>query len=351
MVPLTGIAISSVVIFGLGGFIAASYSGPRNEFLSLWDVEELLWNILICLVYVPGTWLSYIWQTHAFSSMLMTLNRNGLLHKRRNISDKIRELVVDRKINKWIWVFPAGLTALAIWAWASAPECPGSSWCYEKSITWISTEKWYPWFPYGLVIFGDAYMVAWIIVRQFAIWGVFSSLFISHKLEPQLYHEDGRNGLKCLRNFLVGSTAIAVFQALWVFLITFWPGFFGQPIMLIQVSLGSTIAYFVSVPFFLLPPLLLIHRALVQSKEEHLGKIGKQIRAQLKYSTPKKISESKNLLEALKLRWEMVESEQRTLPFRQAVVVFSLLAIIGFLINTAVPITLTIIDIFFTQRP
>ncbi len=337
--------LSSFGFLVIGGIVSTFYEGPVDDYLSLWDYRELLWNTLISWLYNPLTWLAYAWQPWAAANVLRTLNANGILKEDPQPRRRHANLLVNPVFNTIILVVALIAAGLAAWVWwSSGPGCPAGPWCYGKSKRWLTEHLWYLLLVWSPLVYVNIYMIVWLIARQLIIWVIFIRLFQTHELEPQLYHKDGRNGLASMGQFIIGSTAIAVFQAFWVSMLTLWPAFFGSMVTISNALLIIDLVYIVYVPFFLLPTLLLVRRALVRSKEQHLHEIGEQIRAELDKTDPTEIIKSKELVDALIKRQEMIVQEHRTLPFRNRGITFlGILAVLAFIINAAVAIN----DLFF----
>jgi hypothetical protein len=312
------VQIAYIILIALGIWISIYYQSQGRYFLSLLNPQELAWNIFIYIIVFPVLWLFYIWQPVGYLSSMHHLEKNAVLRYRRNrvTIDEIIRSSFENTNQKFISLLRFSITVLAFVIWLNQFLSPANPFVQGYNLVWININLaffWFVWMPLNFVAW---YLIAWLIIRQLTIIESFAELYRHFDVSLKLYHIDKCNGFAPVGDFAIRFAFLSVLLGIWVYVVISLPIFFGGHLNFKFDTFLLLAVYTLAVPIVLVPPVLRTHKAMADEKNKELELIAHKIQRVVGETSDNKILMSKNLLSELELRYQLLERELKTWPFR-----------------------------------
>jgi len=347
-VALIALAIYGFLWLALGSLISIYYTKKGTNFVSILDTRELPIAILVCAVY-SAIWTFYVWQPVAMNRVFDLFIEKDLIERQqvKYFQKYFTERVV-MPINKsshskliLICVLVAVITYTQLYdPVASDPLTLGLiKWWYVDYFYYIIV-----WLPSAFINF---YMVFWIIIRQIHLILKLRELYQNFKIQTKLFHPDGCNGFEQIGEFSIRSSLMCLIFGFWIFFFISYPVLIGQQINIKNYMGISLIMYTLIVPVTLISPIWSTRVIMDTSKRIYLENIAKKIRFLLLYQSIGEIHKNSAIVENITKRYNLIEREHHTWPFRRIVIARFLVAAIVPIIGS---ITTYLVDLMF-KRP
>lgn len=329
--------IGLVVLAVYGGFMVVggailSDNDPRRgkEFLSFLDVREFFVAFLLYCVFSPAVYMYFAWQPRHLNRVFDQLWENGVIIRSKSTTDLHTSRIRPSDYYIGFAIFLSALL-IGIGAWWNETNCPANPACFGYNMRWFHVQPWYRDLRNGL-LFIDIFLLVVILLRQIYIGSKFSYLFSEFEVKPKLFHPDRCNGLAPIGSFAIVNSSIALFVGLWLSFLTVYPAIGGREIRFDLFTGSFFVAYIVAIPLLLLPPILPAHIYMEKSRNDTLEPLGKKIREKIQ-----ELDAKDEMLEVWERRYEILNKEHRTWPFRR-------LAISSFLITAGLPIIVQLLS-------
>lgn len=314
---LFALMLYGLVMIGGGSVISLFFTQRGIRFLAIFDSRELPIAVFAYLVTAPLVWLFYTWQPRGISGVFQQLYQNDVIGEIRSAS---YAQTVSKPINSfnrgYNLVVSLAAVAISLVIWLNAVYSPGNPFYLGDTTLWFLLSPLYFWMFWIPLVFVNVYILSWIVIRQVFATVTYTRLFRAFEIKPKLFHPDGCNGLASIGDYAIRSALLAVFLGFWLFVFTTYPMLFGQPINLKTDTILLLVAYIIAVPSLLLPPVWEAHNAMVEFKNKTLEGLAVQIRTMLSETSTNKTLSSKDLLQELERRYELLSREYHTWPFR-----------------------------------
>jgi hypothetical protein len=173
---------------------------------------------------------------------------------------------------------------------------------------------WILWVP--LVLLMPTYIVVWLIIRQAVAVRSFWELFTFFELTPKPFYPDGCNGVAAVGNYAMRTASAIIFLGFWLLWMISFPRLFGAPLNLSYATVVAVTAYPLAIPALLIPPVWGAHLAMTKAKARALETVATGIRPLLSETKTGRMAVSMTLVEQLERRYELMDREYRTWPFK-----------------------------------
>jgi hypothetical protein len=340
------IALMAFAIYGIlggGGGIAISvlYKRAGQQFLSILDSRELLVALFVFLVVVPIVWTFYVWQPSGILGVFHQLSQNGVIGETEQGMpfDRFMRQVVVTPFNRAGNVAAAALlTLIGLLFWlVTVPFSPFDPMRLGFPSVWWLINPFYFWVIWIPLVFVNLYMMIWVIIRQAIAVVGFTRLFRSFAVIPKPFHPDRCDGFACVGDYAMRSGLIAVLWGFWLSVMISFPVLFGQAMNLKYDTVLLFVLYVAAVPALLIPPAWEAHLAMAREKRKALEDVAVYIRELLSEAGIQQDAKLiASLLEALEKKYQLIDREYHTWPFRvSALKRFSAAALTPFLSTVA----------------
>ena len=340
---LLSLIIYLIFLVGQGWLISVQNQTKGLHFIGIFAPSETVFALFTYLVYSPLIWLFYSWQPRELLRIIPKLEANGvLILEDRNVEINIpidgplwRRLVMHIVVKNGLWteglIFLITLVGAFGYVWLFLP--PQGAFAGTENLYYFQMDGFY-FASYLVLIFLNVYMLLWIIARQIRVCWILAHVLHPRKIVLKLFFSDQCNGFSPIGQFATRSSLIALLFSIWLLLIVVDPRVIGQPANILGHLLLILLGYVASILILFLPLAVITHQSMEQAKALKLDEVATELQQQylIEKLTQKPIlEESKEYVQELERRYQTLEKEYHTWPFRS-----------GFVVSYGVPVLLPV---------
>jgi hypothetical protein len=317
------------------------YKNAGYQFVEITDSRELPIVLVVFLTFVPVIWSFYFWQLRGIVDTFRKLSITGVIDIFEQ-STSLDEFVNNKvsvpcnQTHNFLIALSITIVSVIIWLGSITPDDP---FLYGQSAKWWSINLVFMWVIWIPLVFINVYMITWMVIRQAIAINALTHLFQSANITLKVMHPDRCNGLASVGDYAMRSASLVVLLGFWI---AFWiisPLLLGLPPLLRFHMVLLLLVYTIAVLALLLPPVWATHLSMSKAKADALESVAVQVRVLLLDTDNEDITASVNLLEDLRKKYQFIEKEYHTWPFRApAFRRFSIAAIIPPLFSAAASI-------------